>query len=88
VTVGGDVHVLDESSSEGMVIDFDDLKVAWAPLDEYLDHRLLNDVLDVPTAERIAMHIFGLLSSSLPGTQHLRSVRVWETPTSYAEVTP
>lgn len=76
------------STDEGMLIDFDDIKSAWAPFDEKLDHKFLNDIIDVPTAERIARFIFdGLRARSFPRAVQLASVRVWETPTSSAEVT-
>lgn len=71
----------------GFVTDFADL----APFAEYLraelDHRLLNDRLDVhPTSELLAWHLgcwfITHLEPALPG--RLVSVRVSETPTSSA----
>ena len=73
--------MLDNTPAEGMVIDFDELKEAWAPIDATLDHHFLNEIMDVPTAERIASWIAGRLGDRIAG---LLSVRVWETPTSYA----
>ena len=78
VTVEGRV---DEN---GVVVDFDDLaRVVEAEVLERYDHRLLNDVLDNPTAELIAADAWKQLE-----TTGLRVVRValWETPHSMVEL--
>jgi 6-pyruvoyltetrahydropterin/6-carboxytetrahydropterin synthase len=66
---------------EGWVMDFGDLKAAWAPLHEALDHRYLNDIdgLENPTSEALARWIWRRLAPSLPG---LSQVVVRETCTS------
>jgi 6-pyruvoyltetrahydropterin/6-carboxytetrahydropterin synthase len=53
----------------GWVLDFGDLKKAFMPLYEQLDHRYLNDVpgLENPTSENIARWIWARLKPSLPG---------------------
>ena len=68
----------------GWVMDFADLKAAWRPLDDALDHRYLNDVpgLENPTSEVLARWIWGRLAPALPG---LCSVAVRETCTSGCE---
>jgi 6-pyruvoyltetrahydropterin/6-carboxytetrahydropterin synthase len=65
----------------GWVVDFADLKRAWEPLHERLDHRCLNDVegLENPTSEVLAGWIWERLVGSLPG---LRRIEVAETCTS------
>ena len=65
----------------GWVMDFAELKRAWRPLDEALDHRYLNDVpgLDNPTSEVLARWIWERLAPTLPG---LSQVVVRETCTS------
>ena len=65
----------------GWVMDFAELKRAWAPLDEALDHRYLNDIpgLENPTSERLAQWIWRRLLPALPG---LAAVEVRETCTS------
>lgn len=65
----------------GWVIDFADIKRAFAPLHERLDHNFLNEVegLSNPTSENLARWIWRELKSSLP---QLSSVRVHETCTS------
>lgn len=64
----------------GWVLDFADLKVAWAPLDGQLDHRYLNEVdgLANPTSENVARWIWDRLVPTLP----LLAVTVRETCTS------
>jgi 6-pyruvoyltetrahydropterin/6-carboxytetrahydropterin synthase len=65
----------------GWVMDFADLKAAWRPLDEALDHRYLNDVagLENPTSEVLARWIWARLRPALPG---LSEIVVRETCTS------
>lgn len=65
----------------GWVMDFADLKAAWAPLDEALDHRYLNEIpgLENPTSEVLARWIWERLTPGLPG---LCAVAVRETCTS------
>ncbi len=67
----------------GWVMDFADIKAAFAPLFEQLDHHYLNEVegLENPTSERLAAWIYERLAPRLPG---LREVVVRETCTSGA----
>ncbi len=68
----------------GIVIDFDELSDAvWTKPLEPLDHSLLNDHLDNPTAERLGIHI---LSKAEASGLKLSEVRVWETAKSLAKV--
>jgi 6-pyruvoyltetrahydropterin/6-carboxytetrahydropterin synthase len=65
----------------GWVLDFADIKAAFAPLYEQLDHRYLNDVagLENPTSENLARWIWSRLKPALP---MLARVVVHETCTS------
>ncbi len=65
----------------GWVCDFSDVKAAFAPLFEQLDHNYLNDVpgLDNPTSENLAVWIWNALKPRLPLLAH---VIVHETCTS------
>ena len=65
----------------GWVMDFADIKAAFKPLYEQLDHHYLNDIerLDNPTSERLAMWIWARLKPALP---LLSEVVVHETCTS------
>jgi len=65
----------------GWVQDFGDLKAAFAPISERLDHYYLNDVpgLENPTSEVLAVWIWAVVVDALPG---LSRVEVRETCTS------
>jgi 6-pyruvoyltetrahydropterin/6-carboxytetrahydropterin synthase len=65
-----EVHVYGEvDPKSGIVVDYYDIRAAWAPLDEALDHRFLNEVpgLALPTSENIARWIWDRLKPALPG---------------------
>jgi len=74
---------------EGMVMDFGVLKeyIEAFVLNKF-DHALLNDVMDIPTAEMTVRWIATELNTSArlyaKGIRVVR-VRVWETSNSYAE---
>ena len=76
VTVRGPVD-----PATGWVMDFGDLKAAFGPLHDRLDHRYLNDVpgLENPTSEVLAQWIWRELRLTLPG---LAAIEVRETCTS------
>lgn len=65
----------------GWIMDFADLKAAFAPVFEALDHRYLNEVagLENPTSENLARWIWQKLKPGLPG---LSKVVIAETCTS------
>jgi 6-pyruvoyltetrahydropterin/6-carboxytetrahydropterin synthase len=72
----------------GFVTDFGDLAPLGRYLAETLDHRDLNEVLDVaPTSEHLARHVAQwFLEHVQPNVAgRLVAVRVSETPTSAAE---
>ena len=64
----------------GWVIDFADVKRAFAPLDAMLDHRYLNEIegLENPTSEVLAIWLWERLKPRLP---MLSAVEVRETCT-------
>lgn len=69
-----EVHVGGEADAHsGWVMDFADIKRAFAPLFEQLDHRYLNEVpgLENPTAEHIAQWLWERLKPVLPGLSAL-----------------
>lgn len=76
----------DDVDSRGFVVDFADLDPVRTWIDESLDHRHLNDVLPgQPSAELLAKHILDWCERELPFP--VSGVRVWETPSSSAELT-
>jgi 6-pyruvoyltetrahydropterin/6-carboxytetrahydropterin synthase len=76
IHVEGAVH-----AHTGWVMDFADIKSAFQPLYEQLDHHYLNDIdgLDNPTSERLAIWIWERLRLALP---QLARIVVHETCTS------
>lgn len=55
-------------AESGMAIDFGDLKdVVRREVVDPLDHRHVNDVIENPTAERMAVWIWDRLREALPG---------------------
>ena len=65
----------------GWVIDFADIKTAFAPIHDVLDHHYLNEIagLENPTSEHIARWIWERLEARLP---LLHAVEIRETCTS------
>ena len=67
----------------GFVRDYGELNKMKAHIDAHLDHKNLNDVLDIQTsAENIAKHLFDVGRKYWP---ELTAVRVSETPKTWAE---
>jgi len=66
---------------QGWVSDFADLKSAFAPIYERLDHHYLNDIegLENPTSENLARWIWDKLQ---PALSQLHSIEVKETCSS------
>lgn len=69
------------AADSGWVMDFADIKAAFQPLYDQLDHRYLNEIpgLENPTSERLAVWIWARLKPVLPS---LSEVVVHETCTS------
>ena len=77
-----EVHVSGEPGPEtGWIMDFADVKAAFAPLFSQLDHHYLNEIegLENPTAEVIAAWFFARIADC-------ESVRVYENDDCWAEV--
>jgi 6-pyruvoyltetrahydropterin/6-carboxytetrahydropterin synthase len=77
-----EVHVAGEvDATTGWVMDFADVKAAFAPIYDRLDHHYLNDIdgLDNPTSERLAQWIWRELKPRLP---QLARIVVHETCTA------
>jgi len=78
VTVEGPV------GADGMVVDFARLReVVDREVTATYDHRYLNDLLDNPTAELIAIDIWKAVESSGLGVSR---IRLWETADSFVEI--
>jgi len=68
----------------GWVMDFSDIKAAYRPIFDALDHHYLNEIpgLENPTSENLARWIWNNLQPRLP---NLSRVQVFETCTSGCE---
>jgi 6-pyruvoyltetrahydropterin/6-carboxytetrahydropterin synthase len=75
-----EVSVAGSLDERGVVMDFAELDVVVREhVLGQLDHRLLNDVLDNPTAERVAGEVWSRLTAA---GLRLVELRLWETPRS------
>ena len=77
-----EIHVTGEPQPDtGWLMDFADIKAAFAPVFDAIDHRCLNDVagLENPTSEQLAIWIWGRLKPSLGA---LSKIVIHETCTS------
>jgi 6-pyruvoyltetrahydropterin/6-carboxytetrahydropterin synthase len=81
-----DVHVAGQLNEHGIVMEFGELAdyVRERVIDR-CDHQVLNDLIDNPTAERVALQILEWLES--PDLRLPRLV-LWETDTSRVVVRP
>lgn len=81
----------------GLAIDFGDIKEIWKnEIEIYLDHRYLNETLPAmnTTAENMVVWIYEKMAEALTKGNRVNEykgarvefVRLFETPTSYAEV--
>lgn len=74
----------------GFVTDFAELRPVQHYVDSALDHRHLNEVMDTePTSENLARHIAEWFQKNVEPTipAWLESIRISETPSSWAEYT-
>lgn len=79
VVVEGDVP-----EDKGYLVDYGDIKAAIDPVENRLDHYVLNEIegLENPTAEQIARWVWDKLKPALP---LLSVVRIYETCTTTCE---
>jgi 6-pyruvoyltetrahydropterin/6-carboxytetrahydropterin synthase len=85
IDVAVDGPLREDGPARGMVVDFDDIGAAVAAhVVAALDHTTLNDVIENPTAERIALWAWRRLAPALPG---LAEIVLWETASACAVVT-
>lgn len=77
-----ELHVRGEPDAHsGWVMDFADIKAAFQPIHDQLDHHYLNEIegLGNPTSEQLAIWIWNRLEPTLP---QLAEVVIHETCTS------
>lgn len=83
-TYRAEITVRGEMDDNGVIMDFADVKavIARSVVDDY-DHAFLNEILDNPTAERVAHDIADRLLAARLG---LAEIRLWETRTCSVRV--
>lgn len=69
----------------GWVIDYGDISAVWKKLETELDHHTLNDVIDNPTAERLALFLYREFDDALDDVR-IDFVTVKETESSTATI--
>ncbi len=81
----------EELNASGLAYDFVDVKKHLRDLADWLDHQNINDLPPFteiePSAENQARFFFDELKERMPGPmkEALLYVRVWETPTQFAQ---
>jgi 6-pyruvoyltetrahydropterin/6-carboxytetrahydropterin synthase len=63
------IHVRGPINAEsGWIVDFADIKAAFKPIEEQIDHNYLNEIpgLENPTSENIALWLWQKLHTTLP----------------------
>lgn len=78
----------------GILLDYSDIATAWAPVNEILDHRNLNDIagLEVPTTENLVVWVFRWFytNDTRDVAQQfwalLKTIRIKESATTWAEM--
>ncbi len=78
----------DTLDQNGFLVDFGVVKSTLSKIVGGLDHTYLNDSVpkehQPPSAENLASYIYSALRDKVPATLRV-SVRVWETPSQWAE---
>lgn len=65
---------------DGLALDFGEIKkIVQDKVLEKLDHAHLNDIIEIPSAENIAIWIWKQIEKDLP----VYEIKIWETPTSF-----
>ena len=81
-----DVSIEGPLDANGIVLDFDTLQeVVRLQVVDLWDHTYLNDILENPTAERLALRAWKHLTDS--GLKPA-ALRLWETDDSWVDLTP
>ncbi|WP_456370456.1 6-carboxytetrahydropterin synthase QueD [Geoglobus sp.] len=79
-----EVEIEGDIRENGMVMDFYDLKKHLREVLSEFDHRILNEIIDIPSSENICTEIFRKLKNK--GLNVVR-VRVYESEDKWAELT-
>ena len=78
-----EVWITGTLNETGMVLDYNHIKREIMKL----DHQNINEFVTPPTAEMLSIYWAKELSKINPGNLYSIRIKVWETPTSFAEFT-
>jgi 6-pyruvoyltetrahydropterin/6-carboxytetrahydropterin synthase len=84
-----DIEITGCIKPHGWVCNFGELKkLVDDNIIKKYDHSNLNDFFEIPTVENIAIQIFEVLNTLLQNKEYkLNKVKIYETRTSYVEIT-
>jgi len=78
---------------KGFVVDYAVIELAWQPIFDTIDHRILNDILglDVPTTENLLRWMFDKIAlDKRPAVATLKTalakIRIYESSTTWCEM--
>ncbi len=75
------------TKADGWFIDYAEIADAWEPLHKLIDHKVLNEVVANPTTEVLCAFVMGRLTMGSDAMdKHLRRVRIYESSTTWCEV--
>jgi 6-pyruvoyltetrahydropterin/6-carboxytetrahydropterin synthase len=78
---------------DGFVADYEHIAMAWQPIFDAIDHRVLNDIpgLEVPSTENLCAWMFNQIASDrrpelVTVKLVLAKIRIWESSTTWCEI--
>ncbi|RAP35080.1 6-carboxytetrahydropterin synthase QueD [Candidatus Marinamargulisbacteria bacterium SCGC AAA071-K20] len=77
------------NKDNGILVDFKDLKAHLDKFIDTIDHKVLNEVLDIhTTAECLAKYFFDIMTPHIPTHTKLTKTTLWESDTCSASYIP
>lgn len=86
-TYEAEIRLAGYPDDRGILVDFDDIAKAWAPIHALIDHKVLNEVpgLSTPSTEVLVCWLFERIAETEIG-KYLSSLRVSESSSTWAEI--
>lgn len=80
--------VVEPDGPDGWFIDYAEIAKAWTPMHDKLDHRVLNEIkgLENPTTEMLCQWVWSRLITDKRIGCFLEKVRIYESSTTWCEV--
>ncbi len=81
-----EIEVSSNALVDGMILDFGIINEWTKKVIDKLDHKLINDIIEIPTAENMLLWIYKyLLNDAIINEVVIERIRLYETPNSFAE---